>query len=119
MSSSPDITPVDVVSGTPWSSCTRVERTSGEQSPIKSPLDQEIELDELRFEKYGGDDIHEPPSKSDMHSTHSSEDEAKLNLVTWDGPDDPMNPQHWSKLRKWLITIICSVMTLNVYVRAI
>ncbi|KAI0270437.1 major facilitator superfamily domain-containing protein [Gloeopeniophorella convolvens] len=36
------------------------------------------------------------------------------NLVTWDGPDDPANPQNWSFWYKWWLTIVCTVMTLNV-----
>ncbi|KAF9446057.1 MFS general substrate transporter [Macrolepiota fuliginosa MF-IS2] len=36
------------------------------------------------------------------------------NLVGWDGPDDPANPQNWSVKYKWFITILCSIMTLNV-----
>lgn len=33
------------------------------------------------------------------------------NLVEWDGPDDPENPQNFSRSRKWLITMILSTMT--------
>ena len=33
------------------------------------------------------------------------------NLVEWDGPDDPENPQNFSKPRKWLITLVFSTMT--------
>ncbi|KAH9476296.1 Ascochitine biosynthesis cluster MFS transporter [Psilocybe cubensis] len=36
------------------------------------------------------------------------------NMVTWDGPEDPTNPQNWSIARKWLITISCIIMTVNV-----
>lgn len=33
-----------------------------------------------------------------------------LNLVTWDGPDDPMNPINWSKHRRWtLIALVTTV----------
>lgn len=38
------------------------------------------------------------------------------NMVTWDGPDDPSNPQNWSTKRKWIITMTCIIMTVNVYV---
>lgn len=40
------------------------------------------------------------------------------NMVTWDGPDDPTNPQNWSIGRKWVITMSCIIMTVNVYVPA-
>jgi hypothetical protein len=34
------------------------------------------------------------------------------NLVEWDGPDDPENPQNFSNLRKWIITLTMSSMTM-------
>jgi multidrug resistance protein len=34
--------------------------------------------------------------------------------VTWDGPDDPNNPQNWSYGYKWFVTLICGLLTLNV-----
>ncbi|KAJ5488656.1 Citrinin biosynthesis cluster MFS transporter mrr1 [Penicillium diatomitis] len=34
------------------------------------------------------------------------------NLVEWDGPDDPENPQNFSRGRKWLITVTMSSMTM-------
>lgn len=34
------------------------------------------------------------------------------NLVEWDGPDDPENPQNFSRRRKWTITVIMSLMTM-------
>lgn len=34
------------------------------------------------------------------------------NLVEWDGPDDPENPQNFSSLRKWVITLTMSSMTM-------
>lgn len=41
-------------------------------------------------------------------------DEEDPDKVTWDGPDDPQNPQNWSNQYRWLITISCVVMTFNV-----
>ncbi|KAJ5220680.1 uncharacterized protein N7469_009567 [Penicillium citrinum] len=34
------------------------------------------------------------------------------NLVEWDGPDDPENPQNFSRSRKWIITGVMSTMTM-------
>lgn len=34
--------------------------------------------------------------------------------VTWDSEDDPMNPQNWSKTKKWLVLILVSTITLVV-----
>ena len=36
------------------------------------------------------------------------------NLVVFDGPDDPANPQNFSKRKKWMITILLSLMTLTI-----
>ncbi|KAE9394341.1 MFS general substrate transporter [Gymnopus androsaceus JB14] len=77
-----------------------------------SQLDQEILDDEARMEKYGGDDVREPPKLSPK----SPEKNERLHHrpITWSGPDDPENPQNWSKLRKWLLTILIAAMTINV-----
>lgn len=37
-------------------------------------------------------------------------------MIGWDGPDDPDNPQNWSVKYKWFLTMICVLMTVNVYV---
>lgn len=34
------------------------------------------------------------------------------NLVEWDGPDDPENPQNFARSRKWIITCVMSTMTM-------
>ncbi|KAJ5312978.1 hypothetical protein PENANT_c018G03255 [Penicillium antarcticum] len=36
------------------------------------------------------------------------------NLIEWDGPDDPENPQNFSACRKWLITVVLGLMTVSV-----
>ncbi|KAL6304110.1 MFS polyamine transporter [Sparassis latifolia] len=71
--------------------------------------------DELRTERYGGDDPRDPPPK-DSGDTRlpQKEENFDYNKVTWDGPDDPENPQNWSHPRKWTITAICLLMTINV-----
>ena len=35
-------------------------------------------------------------------------------FVTWDGPDDPENPRNMSKAHKWLIVVLCGLMTFTV-----
>jgi hypothetical protein len=35
-------------------------------------------------------------------------------LVTWDGDSDPENPRSMSKLRRWIIVLICSASSLCV-----
>ena len=79
----------------------------------------ETERDEARFEFYGGNDPEDPPPKNNLSVTplpFLPKPNTDPNVVTWDGPDDPENPQNWSFLYRWLITIACTVMTLNVYV---
>ena len=74
---------------------------------------------EQYYDGYGGDDVHEPPPKEFLAGeTRLVESEATFdaNMVTWDGPNDPSNPQNWSKKYKWMVTIVCTIMTLNVYV---
>jgi len=48
------------------------------------------------------------------HSFVSPSATLDANLVGWDGPDDPENPQNWSVMYKWLITVMCIIMTVNV-----
>ncbi|THU93514.1 MFS polyamine transporter [Dendrothele bispora CBS 962.96] len=35
-----------------------------------------------------------------------------VQIVDWDGPDDPQNPKNWSMKRKWAATLIVSCFTL-------
>ncbi|TFK32378.1 MFS polyamine transporter [Crucibulum laeve] len=77
----------------------------------QTPLEEEISRDEQAFERYGGDDIHEPTPKSEPSPPTLPTD---TNKVDWDGPDDPSNPQNWSIRYKWIITMVCIIMTVNV-----
>jgi MFS transporter, DHA1 family, multidrug resistance protein len=36
------------------------------------------------------------------------------NLVDWDGPSDPDNPQNWSLTKKWYITMILSCLAFSI-----
>ncbi|KAF8960814.1 MFS polyamine transporter [Flammula alnicola] len=72
---------------------------------------------EEEIERYGGDDIHEPPPKPPVirgPSTFTPAETLDANMVTWDGPTDPQNPQNWSIGYKWLVTLVCIAMTVNV-----
>lgn len=81
-----------------------------------SQLDSEIADEEARMEMYGGDDVREPPLLSPKRELSSFEASSPSSApVTWDGPQDPHNPQNWTVLRKWLLTILCAGMTVNVY----
>ena len=108
----------------------------------RTRLEREISRDERDVQMYGGDAIRDPPLRSpdsliretisEYHSEdgtaiggHVLESEARdvaadtttdTNLVGWDGPDDLENPQNWSVKYKWIVTGICILMTVNVYV---
>ena len=75
---------------------------------------------EEHFERYGGDDIHEPVPKEFLvggTKLEHSETTIDANMVTWDSPNDPSNPQNWSVKYKSFVTVVCIVITINVYVR--
>ncbi|KAL1836324.1 hypothetical protein VTJ49DRAFT_5308 [Mycothermus thermophilus] len=42
----------------------------------------------------------------------TSEDEKDPNVVSWDGPNDPLNPMNWTMKKKWTNIAVLSVMTL-------
>lgn len=53
--------------------------------------------------------IAEPtPEKQDRSPVSAKADP---NIVGWDGPDDPYNPQNWSPHRKWIAMTIVSCFT--------
>ena len=92
---------------------------------LEARLEEEVEKDEAAFENYGGDDPHEPPTLGKetpfsptttvtSRSPSPKVDGKDPDKVTWDGPDDPQNPQNWSNRYRWFITISCLIMTINV-----
>ncbi|KAL1938779.1 hypothetical protein VTO73DRAFT_11382 [Trametes versicolor] len=98
---------------TPRSSTSTLHEPKMQQ--INPHVAEELHREELRAEEYGGDDPLDPLPKEDGHIP-IAEDEPKAdpNKVAWDGPDDPTNPQNWTRGRKWFITILCLLMTVNV-----
>ncbi|OXV09335.1 hypothetical protein Egran_02901 [Elaphomyces granulatus] len=44
-------------------------------------------------------------------STNAEAPEKDPNLVGWDGPDDPNNPQNWPRSKKWIVTMTLASMT--------
>lgn len=70
----------------------------------------------------------EKGAQSRVGSTHSDEqtlgggasaettDESDPDIVDWDGPDDPQNPQNWSSGRKWCLIAVLAAVTLVTYV---
>ncbi|KAF8154437.1 MFS polyamine transporter [Crassisporium funariophilum] len=85
-------------------------------SSRRSHIEEIVSREEEDYARYGGDDIHEPQPKNSRggESTPPPEAVEDANMVTWDGPDDPTNPQNWTVRYKWLITMVCIIMTVNV-----
>ncbi|KAG8976550.1 hypothetical protein FRC05_003389 [Tulasnella sp. 425] len=46
----------------------------------------------------------DPPK--DENPTPKPSQDVDSNVVTWDGPNDPANPQNWSAKKKWIATTI-------------
>jgi DHA1 family multidrug resistance protein-like MFS transporter len=101
---------------------TSFESLATRNEPEASPqmhIAQITSRGEEHVERYGGDDVHEPPPK-EFHvggqNLVQSETTIDTNMITWDGPNDPSNPQNWSVMYKLFVTFICTVITINVYV---
>ncbi|KAJ7466200.1 MFS general substrate transporter [Mycena galericulata] len=102
-----------ISSRTPRSSFTVFDR-SAMVSPVAS-VEREIAYDEEVIHSYGGDDPHNPPPKSPgQEARPSTPPPLGPKEITWDGPNDQENPQNWTDSRKWLITLTCVLMTVNV-----
>lgn len=80
-------------------------------NPVAPDLEAELAQEEKNIEAYGGDDPHEPQKDKNAPLPQGEHDP---NRVTWDSPDDPTNPQNWTKPYKWFVTAVCCVMTVNV-----
>ncbi|KIK59308.1 hypothetical protein GYMLUDRAFT_44678 [Collybiopsis luxurians FD-317 M1] len=113
---------------TPRSSLTaaEVEELSNLPTGMSTPrtatfdasLEQQVLDTEARIEQYGGNDVRDPLPKSATSSTNAKKghaaDSVNPNLITWDGPEDPTNPQNFGYGRKWAITLMCVSMSLCV-----
>jgi MFS transporter, DHA1 family, multidrug resistance protein len=90
------------------------------KSPLNPSLQEENVPDEGSIEKHDDDDIDPPLSKSPAPTLTLANPAAAPGLdpylVTWDGPNDPENPQNWSFRRKCINTAAIGLMTLCVYV---
>ncbi|KAG6878237.1 hypothetical protein C0993_010359 [Termitomyces sp. T159_Od127] len=101
----------------PSNSSASEHKTHGSIEPSISPgLEREITRNKLRTERYGGDDIEDPPERTAKETADplGSETLVDSRQVTWDGPDDPTNPQNWSTKYKWFVTVTTALITVNV-----
>jgi MFS transporter, DHA1 family, multidrug resistance protein len=50
-----------------------------------------------------------------MSAAASPPSEKMSDLVDWDGPDDPENPQNWTTRKKAFTTILICILTFSIY----
>lgn len=97
------------MSAHPFDSSATTPRLSMEQhDPIESGIDANIHDKEL----YQETDVESAPEQPEKPAEKEIQNDKDPNLVEWDGPDDPENPQNFSNLRKWIITLTMSSMTM-------
>jgi MFS transporter, DHA1 family, multidrug resistance protein len=83
-------------------------RVQNEAQRRSSSIDLEKDV-----ENGDGDDEAESDNQTsdDMNPDHINPDEKDVNLIVWDGPEDPRNPMNWPQGRKWLYTVVLGSMT--------
>jgi hypothetical protein len=59
--------------------------------------------------KDGNRDVDVTLDKARLTPSPIPENEPELNVVTWDGPDDPTNPRNWSVKYRWFVTVLISI----------
>ncbi|KAL4903260.1 hypothetical protein BDW74DRAFT_169141 [Aspergillus multicolor] len=81
----------------------------------KAPQPSQDTAEEDRDLESGNYDAQQPSAdeKPNEESKDSKEEKPKdPNLIEWNGPDDPENPQNMPHWRKWIITMTMSSMTM-------
>lgn len=68
----------------------------------------QISIDVEKATRNATADAHQQPAL-EAPASHQN------NIVDWNSPDDPENPQNWSGRKKWTIIILVSVVTFNQY----
>ena len=99
------------------SQTTKNEREVQDEASAETRIAKITSRGEESIERYGGDDIHEPQAKEFIHGGPIPVESVTTldpNMITWDGPNDPLNPQNWSIKYKWFVTVVCTVITINV-----
>jgi MFS transporter, DHA1 family, multidrug resistance protein len=88
--------------------------TSPNQMPAhKASDDSLLSADSGLFGQDHDRDL-EKAGQAPLPQPETKKDRKDPNLVDWDGPDDPENPQNWSLKRKWLVTGCLATMTLTI-----
>jgi len=68
-------------------------------------------LDESAEAEKGIEEAFKPPHDEETGPQHVTQDEKDSDLVDWDGPNDPENPQNMPRWKKWWISMISAAMT--------
>jgi DHA1 family multidrug resistance protein-like MFS transporter len=84
------------------------EHFDDHETVVGSTFDKDTQHD---AEKYDGGDGHRALSRT---ADESSVSEIVPEMVQWDSSDDPTNPQNWSFRYKVFLTVVCSIVTINV-----
>ncbi|KAG4428625.1 hypothetical protein IFR05_015889 [Cadophora sp. M221] len=77
----------------------------GERADTTNLHDNEAEIDL----EIGSTDI-----KENRQAEPAQKEEKDPNLIDWNGPSDPENPQNWTASKKWIVVTALSLMTICV-----
>lgn len=78
-------------------------------TPASAPVNKDDTTSERDIEKQKPNN-----DNNQQGEKENEEEEHDPNLITWDGPDDPGNPQNWPAKKKWLTTLMLGIMTFSV-----
>ncbi|KAF2108998.1 major facilitator superfamily domain-containing protein [Lophiotrema nucula] len=78
----------------------------------KDETNLNVDLEKGVRSKVGSAHTDERTLGEDVSPTDEQEGESNPNIVDWDGPDDPQNPQNWTSGRKWGLVAALSATTL-------
>ena len=91
--------------------------TSRANSMLASDLSRASSIDLERDPEKSEKDIEkdaDSPASAAPTTTNPQSKTKDPNLVEFDGPDDPENPQNWSRTKKWILTMSLGFMTFNI-----
>lgn len=77
-----------------------------QRPPASQPNGAQSHFSDFSRQPSDGDE-----EKQEQQGGNHGEEEKDPNLIEWDGPDDPENPQNWSVGYKWFVTIMLGMTT--------
>lgn len=102
----------------------RSDYGKGRDADIPSERQTQTDLTKDADLEKGTDRRRADSNKSDEQTLNEDEapsnaqvEEADPDIVNWDGPNDPENPQNWADREKWKIISVLALVTLVTYVR--